>query len=206
MDNPEKNIATKNSAIGVIEEVWHRARINAFAHKEAMQDYSKGETRNFQWIIITSLLSILFIIIMYVKTTMDGHPSKSTDGTIPVNETDYWVIIWTLLSIITSIGSLYFAIMGSHHRYGIRAEEHKYLMNSYQHIAQRAREVKWPDMPSDEIIALLKDLERDFALLKARGSEPLDIHYVNAHNVFNKVKSDKDTSVAQSFKIDVTPE
>lgn len=182
----------------VIEQIWYRARINAFAHKEAMLEYSREETNFFRKTILTSLGSILSIIVVYIIST-----SKSESINLYYFEINnsYLIVFFTFISIILTVWSLYLGIMSNHNRFGIRAEEHKYLLNSYQHIAQRAREVKWPDKPDDEIVELLKDLERDFALLKARGSEPLDKHYDMAHNVFRKVKKDKDTSVAQSFEI-----
>ena len=185
----------------VIEQLWYRARMNAFAHKEAMLDYSAKETVLFRKTIQASLGSILAIIIVYIFTTLKTEKPDSISicsFTIP---TSFFIISFTFSSIVLTILSLFWGVISNHNRFGIRAEEHKYLLNSYQHIAQRAREVKWPHKPENEIIELLKDLERDFALLKARGSEPLDKHYDTAKEVFNKIKDDSETRVAQSFEI-----
>jgi hypothetical protein len=50
-------------------------------------------------------------------------------------------------------------------------------------------------------VALLKDLERDFQLLKATGTEPEDRHFDEAHNLVRKIRDDKEVRIAQSFVV-----
>jgi hypothetical protein len=78
--------------------------------------------------------------------------------------------------------------------------EHKFYVGSYQYIAQRAREAKWPDKPYEEIVGLLKDLERDFQLMKARGTEPTDDIFEKANAVFDKIGRNSVANSAQSFR------
>jgi hypothetical protein len=91
--------------------------------------------------------------------------------------------------------------MANYRKLDVMAARHEHLLNAYQFIAQRARAVKWPDLPGDEVVALLMDLERHFALLKATGTEPRDDHFEAAHAIFKKIRHDKDTRIAQSFVV-----
>lgn len=176
--------------VAVISQIWYRARINSFAHKVANEEFKKKGTKHYKWTIIFALLSVLFIILLYI------YNQNSIDNLIFSNLISITI---TFASIAFTITSLYFTIMSNHGRFEIRAAEHKFLLNSYQYIAQRAREANWPDKPDTETIELLKDLERDFALLKARGNEPLDDHFDKAHEIIKKIRADSSASVAQSF-------
>jgi hypothetical protein len=104
-------------------------------------------------------------------------------------------------SIIATLGSLFLGVMSSYLKLDVTAADHMYMLNSYQYIAQRAREVKWPDMPYEEVIALLRDLERDFQLLKARGREPEDRHFDVAHELVDKIRRNPETRSARSFEV-----
>lgn len=196
----EQPNTNNNSAREVIEQLWRRARINAFAHKVALEDYEKQDTVFYKKTIVTSLGSILSIIIVYILSTISDFNIYGFN-TVPTLK-----VIFTLASVSLTVASLYYGIMNNHGRYGIKAEEHKFLLHSYQHIAQRAREVKWPDKPSNEVIELLKDLERDFALLKARGNEPRDKHFDTAHELVKKINDNSDSRIAQSFNLNYNEE
>ncbi len=56
----------QDSARAVIEQIWYRARINAFAHREASEEALRSSRRYFQGEIIATLLSILCVIMIYV--------------------------------------------------------------------------------------------------------------------------------------------
>jgi len=106
----------------VIKQIWFRARINAFAHKQAMLEYSRKQTYLFRNTVLTSLGSILSIVFVYIIST-------STFETINIVVVQFrpatLIVFFTFLAIILTILSLYLGIMNNHGRYGIRAEEHK---------------------------------------------------------------------------------
>jgi hypothetical protein len=112
-----------------------------------------------------------------------------------------YILPVTLASVCFTLYSLYEAVMANYQKLDVKAARHEHLLNSYQFLAQRAREVKWPDLPTQDVVALLMDLERDFALLKATGTEPGDVHFEVAHRIVRKIRSDDNTRIAQSFEI-----
>ena len=193
----------------VIEQIWYRARINAFAHRSAADQYSLSAKRYFQGEIVATLLSVLCVIVVYslaTDITIHSPVTSNAAATSVKSSFDGWKITFTLLSISLTLVALYLSVMASHLKLDVCAEAHRHLLNSYQYIAQRAREAKWPDLPINEVVALLKDLERDFQLLKARGAEPDDHHFDKAHEIVRKIREDKDARIAQSFEIGAVEE
>ena len=91
--------------------------------------------------------------------------------------------------------------MANYLKLDVLAARHEHLLNSYQFLAQRAREVKWPDLPPERVLALLEDLEREFAVLKATGTEPKDKHFVSAHEIVKNIRKEDETRIAQSFEV-----
>lgn len=181
------------SARAVIEQIWYRARINAYAHREAYEEFSKDAKGYFSFELVAALISMMAVILVYVISA----------------DTAYFIyykfltIFFTLLSVLATLFSLYKSVMANYLKLDVKAANHEQLVNRYQYIAQRAREIKWPDLPSADVIALLKDLERDFQLLKATGNEPEDRHFEGAHKIVRKIRDDKDIQIAQSFEIGV---
>lgn len=192
MTTESEDDRVKSSASRQIENIWYRARINAFAHRFRMEYLSKKDTINYTLNILFTLLSILFTIILYIVLINTSKEEMNVNGT-------WAAVIITLLSIIFTFLGLYFTIMASHKRFAILCAEHKFLLNSYQYIAQRAREAKWPEKPKDEVIELLRDLERDFSLLKARGSEPTNDDFVKAGLLMKKIQDNPTENIAQSY-------
>jgi hypothetical protein len=185
-----------DSARAVIEQIWYRARINAYAHREAFQEASQKSHLFFSVEIISALVSILAVILVYV---VSGDPTYFIYHKV-------LSIIFTLLSVLATLVSLYMSVMANYLKLDVKAANHEQLVNRYQYIAQRAREIKWPDLPPEDVIGLLKDLERDFQLLKATGNEPHDRHFDNAHAIARKIRGDKDVQIAQSFEIGLSEE
>jgi hypothetical protein len=191
-----------SSARAVIEQIWYRARINAFAHRAAHEECSQQARGYFRREILASLVAILLVILVYLfSTELNDHLTKSLGLDIQILS-----ILATFGSIVATLYSLYQSVMANYEKLDVRGARHAHLLNLYQFIAQRAREVKWPDMPSEDVIALLKDLERDFALLKATGSEPEDRHFVIAHGIVKKIQGEKEAQIAQSFPVGVAQE
>lgn len=179
------------SVRSVINEIWYRARINAFAHRAAATELTRRAKWYFTCELGGALLSIFLVICVYFVSTvpnLQSHP-----------QIQYVAIGLTAGSIVFTLTSLFLGVMANYLRLEVLAENHRHSLNSYQYIAQRAREAKWPDMPNEDVVALLKDLERDFQLLKARATEPEDRHFDEAHAVVSKVRSDPTSSIAQSF-------
>lgn len=186
------------SARRVIENIWKRSRINAFAHKIAAESHSKKATWLFTSGLISSVLSILFVILVYLFNSSDMEAAQKLTTSLGIDQ-QIATLFFALCSIIFTLISVVLNVIGNTRKFEVKSTEHSFFCNSYQYIAQRAREANWPDKPYEEILELLKDLERDFQLLKARGIEPSDSHFDKATNIFKKIRSDEETKSAQSF-------
>jgi predicted membrane protein len=186
-----------DSARAVIEQIWYRARINAFAHRAAAEEASSKATRYFKRELFAALGAILCIILVYLFST-SPEARKILVTVVPAEALS---LTFTFLSIIFTLYSLYESVVAHYMKYEVLAARHEHLLNSFQFLAQRAREVKWPDLPPERVFALLDDLEREFALLKATGSEPKDAHFDIAHSIVKKIRDVKDTRIAQSFEV-----
>jgi hypothetical protein len=191
------NSTEADSARAVIEQIWYRARINAFAHKAAAEEAATQAAGYFRRELIAALSAILFIILVYLFST-SSEAKTILSPHIPPEAVS---LAFTFLSIISTVYSLYESVMNNYMKFDVRAARHEHLLNSFQFLAQRAREVKWPHMPTDSVVALLDDLEREFALLKATGTEPADKHFDTAHSIVRKIKGDEDSRLAQSFEV-----
>lgn len=178
------------AARSVIEQIWFRARINAFAHRAAGNESADKAETFFKNEMISALLSIFSVIVVFMAST---YPKGDFNS--------FLIAAFTILSIIFTLFSLFYSVMANCLKLEVIAAEHRYQQNSFQYIAQRARQVKWPDMPEDEVVSLLKELERDFQLMKARGREPEDKHFDVAIQIHQKVHKNPDTKVAQSFDV-----
>lgn len=212
-NNNQARSGSEDHTRAVIEQIWYRARINAFAHRSAAEQYTQRAKLYFQGEIVATLFSILCVIVVYsLATDIPVHPPTAnvngTSAAVVANTSpfDGWKMTFTLLSISLTLVALYLSVMASHQKLDVCAEAHRHLLNSYQYIAQRAREAKWPDLPEADVVALLKDLERDFQLLKARGVEPDDRHFDKAHLIVRKIREDRDARIAQSFEIGAVDE
>jgi len=179
------------SARAVIEQLWYRARINAFAHKVAVREASRAAEGYFRREILGALGSILCIVLVYLMSTSESSTAQP------------WRMVFTFSSIALTLYSTFQSVMANYLHLNVKAADHSHLLNKYQYLAQRAREVKWPGLPTDEVVSLLRDLERDFQLLKATGTEPEDSHFDVAHAIVRKIRDDKDAHIAQSFDIGV---
>jgi hypothetical protein len=218
--------ASDESARAVIEQLWYRARINAFAHRAAAEEATTFARKSFQRELVAALGAILAVIIVYVLATSQttekvaASPSKGAVATLDAtsrqaadnpgqvvsNAPSSLPLIFTLISITLTLYSLYESVMANYSKLNVKAARHEHLLNSYQFIAQRAREVKWPGLPADEVVALLKDLERDFSFLKATGTEPSDRHFDIAQSIVRKIRGDRDSRIAQSFDVGAVEE
>jgi hypothetical protein len=182
-DNPD-------SAREVIEQLWYRARINALAHKVAAERATSSATWSFRRELSASLGAILSVMLVYFFSTLPQSEGVSR-----------FIFPFTLASIVFTLVALYQGVMSHYRKLDVEAARHEQLLNSFQYLGQRAREVKWLERPSEDIVALLIDLERDFALLKATGKEPSDADFVEAHKIVRKIILDPNTRLAQSFPI-----
>ena len=188
------------SARAVIEQLWYRARINAFAHRAAAEEAQCMAEGYFRRELLAALLAILGVILVYLLSTFSTLPDTAHKVN-PSSARNWLLPVLTLGSILCTLYSLYQSVMANYKKLDVMAARHEHLLNAYQFIAQRARGVKWSDLPEDSVIALLQDLERHFALLKATGTEPRDDHFDTAHVIFRKIRKDEDTRIAQSFVI-----
>jgi len=197
---PDEDARAEN-ARKFIAQTWERARINAFAHRIAHERAIKKARRLDAIRIAATLLSLFSIIGVYILT--------STDAGLVALMNDMHrkeaALFATIASIAFTFISLHFDFANTVGEYRVAAQEHKYFLGSFQYIAQRAREAKWPDRPYDQLVELLHDLEKDFQLLKARGTEPTDEIFEEANRMFAKIASEPVSRAAQSFPANVLP-
>ena len=166
----------------LITKLWLRARINAFAHREVMNESRKKESGWYITTILSSLVSMLGITLTYITK-------------------DSLSLFFTIISIIFAFVSLFATILSNHKRYGIISEQHEFILNSYMHIAQRTRLAKDPTISTEDLKALYEDLEKDFADIKSRGIEPQDKHFIKAHEIEREREENIISVDAQSFAI-----
>jgi len=190
-----------------VEKVWKRARSNAFAHRAAAESYLKKANRLFRRSVISGLLSIIFVILVYIFS-----PTSNLDSTVasflPV---EYGLILsavssilpatFTIASVIASVFSLYWGISQSYYGYERLHQQHDHNQHSYLLIAQRAREVAFPEISLSRAVAILEDLERDFQVLKVRGKEPSEEHWRIGNDILYAIR-DKPEGELQSFTLD----
>jgi len=194
-----------------IQKYWKDARINALAHREAMNEARRRDSWFYFFVIITSLSSILFLTLSYITKDSSEYPSKilscitkDSSGfpskilsnitkdssvfsskllkSIPFESLDY-----ALISIFLAFASLTLTILSNHWRFSSKSEQHEFLHGSYICIAQRTRAAKNPTK-KDKLSTLLDDIERDFTELKSRGIEPQHKHFVEANQLFVEIQ------------------
>ncbi len=178
-----------------VANIWKRARINAFAHKVALERYAAAARKYNNISFISGLLAMLF--------TMGLLILSSKDVSELFNQHSYVLIALkvfiTILSIISAGFSLHYGQYSNAEHFETQASEHKWLLGAYQFIAQRARSVRWPDMEIEEMIYILRTLEEQFQMLKARGSEPSDEDFEEAHQIMKRIRDRPEIASTQSF-------
>jgi hypothetical protein len=190
-----------------VEKVWKRARSNAFAHRAAAESYLDKANRLFRLSVRSGLLSIIFVILVYIFSPT-GNVDATVSTFLPVGYTvilsaasDILPAIFTIASVIASIMSLYWGISQNYYGYERLHQQHDHNQHSYLLIAQRAREVAFPEISLSRAVAILEDLERDFQTLKVRGKEPSEEHWRIGNDILYAIKA-KPEGELQSFTLD----
>lgn len=168
----------------VVKEIYRRARDNAFAHREAANEAHRSNT-------LWTMLNVASTIVAGLLTTMTFIAGQQ--------KWQYFDVGFTVASVLLS--GLAVGIQGFLLFKKLDAKEtvHHYFQGSFQYISQRAREADRPGASVEQVHALIDDLERDFALLKARAPEPEDRHFVIAAGIQQKRTTDKKYLGALSF-------
>jgi ABC-type multidrug transport system fused ATPase/permease subunit len=175
-----------------VEKVWKRARSNAFAHRAAAESYLAKANNLFTKTVVAGLASIIFVILVYIV---------SSTSIIPPKVSVIFSIVFTLASVLTSVMSLFWGISQSYYGFERLHQQHDHNQHSYLLIAQRAREVAFPEINLARAVAVLEDLERDFQILKVRGREPEAEHWRTGNAILYSIK-DKPEGELQSFTLD----
>lgn len=167
-----------------VGQIWARARSNAFAHREAAEEFAREAKRLFVAQLLFGMLSIFFVILLYITLPTEG-------GGVEISPTTAKFVSgsFTLASVIFSILSLSAGIVQNYLGYEKSQILHNHNQHSFLHIAQRAREVKFIGIDEARAEAILEDLERDFQILKARGTEPADRHFASGDKLLEQIKS-----------------
>lgn len=168
----------------LVYQIHIRARNNAFAHRQAANETEKqGDlwtNINIGSTCCAGILSTLALISNQQKW-------------------DHVDIGFTILSVIASGIALFTQSILLAKKFDAKVQEHKNFQGSFNYISQRAREVERL-LDLDRIHSLIDDLERDFAILKARAPEPEDKHFDQAAEIQSKRNSDRRISGALSFE------
>ena len=192
-EEKQKNI------IKIVENIWRRARHNAFAHRNAADRCERFSTTLFVLEVIFSLSSVCFIVLTYMLLASDKAIFEALD---PKQISFYS----TLASVICALAGMFFSVLNNYLKNDVKTAEHRSALGLYQLIAQKARMVRWPEMPYDEMVRTLKSLEESFQLLKSRGREPSDKDFEEGINIFKKIVANPDSKLAQSFRTESMPE
>ena len=161
-----------------------RARNNAFAHREAADE---AKSKNDRWTLanlVATTVALLLTALALVAT------SEMWTG---------FSVVFSVLSILAAFLSLFTQSILLYKRFDVKETSHHFLQGSFQHISQRAREIERPSFNVNSVDALIDDLERDFALLKARAVEPDDKHFRAAAELQKVIRNDPAYSGALSF-------
>jgi hypothetical protein len=166
-----------------VGQIWARARSNAFAHREAAEEFAEKAHKLFKLQLWLGMLSMFSIILLYITLPTDG-------GGVEISRLTTRILSGglTLTSVGFSIASLVAGILQNYLGYEKLQILHDHNQHSYLHIAQRAREVKFIGISEERAESILEDLERDFQLLKARGMEPANRHFVAGDALLEKIK------------------
>lgn len=176
---PEGERAAPTAVQEHVAQIWDRARSNAFAHRYAAESYRRRATFLFVLQVIFGILGILFVLGVYIV---------SSNERFAINDSQIDAILLTLASVASSIISLFLGIVQNYLGYEKLDQLHDHNQHSFLYIAQRAREVRFPEISEERSLEILQDLERDFQVLKARGKEPSDRHFRRGDKLLMEVK------------------
>lgn len=163
-----------------VAQIWDRARSNAFAHRYAAESYRRRAATFFVLQVVFGISGVLFVLGVYIV---------SSSEMLVYFDRELDVIILTFLSVVFSITSLFFSIIQNYLGYEKLEQLHDHNQHSFLSIAQRAREVRFPEIGKGRSLEILQDLERDFQILKARGKEPSNKHFQRGDELLTKVKT-----------------
>lgn len=172
-----------------VAQIWDRARSNAFAHRVAAESYRFWATLYFVLQVVFGIFGVLLVLGVYIVSASEKlhYFGEGLDE-----------IILTFASVVFSISSLFFSIIQNYMGFEKLEQLHDHNQHSFLFIAQRAREVRFPEIGKARSLEILQDLERDFQALKARGKEPSDKHFTKGDKILDEVKSGS-SSRRQSF-------
>lgn len=188
----DREDATLSEVQKHVAKVWKRARSNAFAHRAAAEYYKRKAERYFNAQIIFGIFAILFVLLVFVATSTE---------ILRFDYTELVAVGLTFLSVSFSVIGLYFSIRQNYSGYERLHQNHNHNQHSYLYLAQRAREVAFPEISADRAEAILEDLERDFQMLKARGQEPSDKDFHAGNKLLYEIKTMPEGEL-QSYTLD----
>lgn len=177
-----------------VSKIWRRARSNAFAHRYASETYKELAEIHFNRQVILGIFAILAVMLVYIVTSTEQ---------LKFFGTEILSVALTFTSVTLSMSSLYYSIKQNYSGFERLQMNHDHNQHSYLLIAQRAREVSFPEIELGRAIAILEDLERDFQVLKARGQEPSDKHFEEGNKLIYGI-AEKAEGEMQSFQMHPT--
>ena len=141
-------------------DIWLRARMNAFAHKQAAAHAGVLAAVTFVAEMVFIVGSIISVGLALQVTTAHTSGAANTDQVLGV------------LAIVANGLGLGVTMLGERFQWGERRAEHANLMSQYQLIAQRARRLDNAGLPHLEAYHLCRSLEESFEIFKTSSLEP----------------------------------
>lgn len=182
MEDPSGNTIAETRR--VVKEIYRRARDNAFAHRAAANEAHRSSS-------FWTMLNVASTVVAGLLTTLTFIAGQQ--------KWQYFDVGFTVASVLLTglaVGIQCFLLFK---KLDAKETVHHYFQGSFQYISQRAREADRPGASLEQVHTLIDDLERDFALLKARAPEPEDRHFVIAAEIQQKRRTDEKYSGALSF-------
>jgi hypothetical protein len=194
--NPANDSQSCSEAKKAIEQVWSRARSNAFAHRIAFERLEEKSHSYYRKELIFSILSILFVIFSYFIL----DPGLRTAG---LTETlgRFFSLCFAILSVVATLFALGISVMANVRKLESAALEHNYQQGFYLYIAQKTRRAMIPHLEYHDLVSLLTEIEDEFKLMKGRGREPSDNDFKAAAKVEKTRQEDENTKKNLSYTV-----
>jgi hypothetical protein len=162
-------------------DIWKRARTNAFAHRIAAENAER------KTIWLTAAIALCTVLpIVAVGLTLENV----TDGGSVVHPATVFGLTVRHLSITAIISNgiaLFLSVMAKELKYAESAAQHRTLMAGYQVLAQKARRKEFEGLPNDEVRHLLRNLQEMFETYKSSPYEPGDKDFEKAQERMTKI-------------------
>lgn len=159
------------------ENIWTRARHNAFAHKVALKRIS---TR----LKCIYSAQILFLIVPIAATgiSLQQYSFQKPNQTLNLD----LLIMLGIITIFSNALALGLGILVEKLQLERNCNIHKTNLSGYQLIAQKVRSIDDSILPIEDQAAIIRVIEDFFVIFKGMGDEPSDADFDKAQKMLEK--------------------